>query len=147
MTTRHTLVALATTLALATAGPAWAQAASYRPGSVWTFSHIETLPGQGERYLDFLASQWKKLHEYGKQQGHVLSYRVLQVNHPRQGEPDLILAVEYPDYLNNAQRLELQKKIDAFLANDSRSREVEAGKREAMRKQLGSMELQELILK
>lgn len=150
MTIHPTPRTLLTTLAAAltlVAAAAWAQAPSYSSGSVWSLSHIKIEPGQGERYMDFLADQWKRLHDEGKRMGTVVSYHVLQVNDAREGEPDLILAVEYPDYLTHAQQAEMQKRIDAFLANDVRTREAESGARAAMRKLAGSMQLQELILK
>ena len=34
---------------------------------MWNFSYIKVEPGQGERYMDFLATQWKKQNELDKQ--------------------------------------------------------------------------------
>jgi hypothetical protein len=126
---------------------AQAQASSYAAGSVWTFTNVQIEPGQFENYMDFLAKEYKKQNEYGIKEGYILSYHVLQVNDPRVGEPDLILAVESKDYLTNAQQLEIQKKFEAFAAKDSRKMTTEAGDRKVMRKFVGSMELQELKLK
>lgn len=136
------IFAFATTLV-----PAQAQELSFTPGTVWNFSSIQVEPGQMQRYLDYLARDWKKLNEFGKKEGYVVSYHVLSVNSGRAGEPDLILAVEYKDYYSNAQQLTQQKKLEAFLASDSRTMESQSGERKSMRRILGSMELQELNFK
>ena len=72
---------------------------------------------------------------------------MFSVNNPRNGEPDLILAVESKDYFTNAQQLEMQKKYEAFMAKDNRKMTAECGERKVMRKFVGGMELQELKLK
>jgi hypothetical protein len=127
--------------------PATAQELSYTPGTVWNISNIQVEPGQTQRYLDYLAGDWKKLNEFGKKEGYVVSYHVFSVNNPRSGEPDLILAVEYKDYYSNAEQLVQQRRLEAFLASDVRKMENQSGERKAMRKLAGSVELQELNLK
>lgn len=126
---------------------ALAQSSSYTPGTVWNFAHIKIEPGQYENYMDFLATTWKKSNEFGKREGNVVSYHVFQVNNARNGEPDLILAVEYKDYLSNAEQLAIQKKYEAFMAMDQRKMDAAGGERKVMRTLAGSMELQELKLK
>jgi len=125
----------------------FAQESSYKPGTVWNFSHIKVEPGQFENYMDFLSKTWKKGNEWSKKEGNVVSYHVFAVNNPRDGEPDLILAIESKDYLSNAQQLELQKKFEAFMAADTRKMDTASGERKVMRKLAGSMEVQELMLK
>lgn len=141
------IVAVAMFAITALVSPAHAQELSFTPGTVWNFSSIQVEPGQMQRYLDFLAGDWKKLNEFGKKEGYVVSYHVLSVNNGRNGEPDLILAVEYKDYYSNAQQLVQQKKLEAFLASDARKMEGQSGERKSMRKLVGGMELQELNLK
>jgi hypothetical protein len=126
---------------------AFAQSSSYTPSTVWNFSNIKIEPGQFENYMDFLAKTWKKSNEFGKKEGYIVSYHVFQVNNPREGEPDLILAIESKDYLTTAQQLEIQKKYEAFMASDTRKMTAEGGERKVMRKLAGGMELQELTLK
>ena len=127
--------------------PATAQELSYTPGTVWNISNIQVEPGQTQRYLDYLAGDWKKTNEFGKKEGYVVSYHVFSVNNARNGEPDLILAVEYKDYYTNAQQLAQQKSLEAFLSSDARKMENQSGERKTMRKLVGSVELQELNLK
>ncbi|MBV8466944.1 MAG: hypothetical protein JO218_13455 [Burkholderiales bacterium] len=136
-------------LASAFAAPPLAQAAdsSYKPGTVWEFSYIKTEPGQFENYMDWLSQQWKQQNEFGKKEGYLVSYHIFNVNNARDGEPDLILAIEYKDYMPNAERMAVQKKFEAMLSSDSHKMETASGERKVMRKLAGSMELQELNLK
>lgn len=133
--------------ALSLSFPAVAQESSYTQGSVWFFSSIQIEPGQFENYMDYLSTNWKKVQELGKKEGVVVSYHVLSVNAQRTGEPDLILAVESKDYRTKAQAEAFQKKIEALLAADARQQTTASGQRGTMRKLLGNMELQELLLK
>lgn len=141
------ITALFASATLMLGSAASAQNSSYTPGTVWTFSHIKVEPGQFENYMDFLANTWKKSNEFGKKEGVVVSYHVFSVNNPREGEPDLILAIEAKDYIGNAEQLALQKKFEAFMAMDQRKMDQAGGERKVMRKLAGSMELQELKLK
>jgi hypothetical protein len=132
---------------LCAAVPSMAADSSYKPGTVWEFSYIKTEPGQFENYLDWLSQQWKQENEFGKKEGYLVSYHVFNVNNAREGEPDLILAVEYKDYMPNAERMAEQKKFEAMLSSDTHKLETASGERKVMRKLAGSMELQELNLK
>ncbi|CAM4119419.1 hypothetical protein [Roseateles saccharophilus] len=133
--------------ALTLSFPAFAQESSYTQGSVWFFSNIQIEPGQFENYMDYLGANWKKVQELGKKEGIILSYHVLSVNAQRNGEPDLILAVELKDYRTKAQGEAFQKKVEALLAADARQQTSASGQRGTMRKLVGNMELQELVLK
>ena len=141
---------LATTIIAATiamAGPAMTQERSYKPGSVWTASRIKVMPGQFDNYMDFLGGQWKRMQEFGKKEGVVLSYHVLSVNNARKDEPDLILLTETKDYMTTAQRDAFNDKMNAFLASDDRKQAAASAARGPMREQQGSVQYQELILK
>jgi hypothetical protein len=141
------LFAGAAMMAAMIAMPAMAQESSYRPGTVWEASRIDVLPGQFENYMDYLAATWKKNQELAKAEGIVLEYHVLATNNARQGEPDLILIVEYKDYQTTAQQEAFSKKVNAMMAKDNRQQATANGERAKMREQLGSTEYQELILK
>lgn len=144
---RLTRIVMAACVGMSLVTTAFAQSSSYTPGTVWNFSHIKVEPGQFENYMDFLANTWKKSNEFGKKEGYIVSYHVLQVNNPRNGEPDLILAIESKDYMTTADQLAMQKKFEAFMAMDQRKMDTAGGERKVMRKLAGSMELQELKLK
>ena len=134
---------IAATLAM----PAAAQEMPVKNGSVWVSSRIDVLPGQMPAYLDYLATEWKKQQEWAKSEGHLLSYRVLRVNHARAGEPDLILLLEYKDYATVAQQEAISKKYEAATGMGPRKGAAGNLEREKMRSLMGSTELQELVLK
>lgn len=138
---------LATMLTAALPPRVMAQESSYKLGTVWQADRVKVLPGQFENYLDYLAGRWKKIQEFAKKEGLVVSYRVLAVNSARADEPDLILIVEYKDYLTTAQQEAFGKKLNAHLAEDDRKAEAGGAARGAMRTSLGSIEYQELVLK
>ncbi|WP_411290303.1 hypothetical protein [Sphingorhabdus sp.] len=129
------------------AAPVMAQESNYKPGTVWEASRIDVLPGQFENYMDYLATTWKKNQDLAKSEGIVLDYHVLAVNNPRQGEPDLVLIVEYKDYQTTAQQEAFRKKVNAMMAMDDRKQATANGERGKMRDLMGSTEYQEMILK
>jgi hypothetical protein len=133
--------------ATALAAPAIAQESSYRPGSIWTASRINVLPGQFDSYMDWLAADWKRMRDFGKREGVELSYHVLSVNNARKDEPNLILLIETKDYMTNAQQEAFNNKLNAFLASNDRKQGAASAGRGAMREQWGSVEYQELVLK
>ncbi len=133
--------------ATALAAPAMAQELPVKNGSVWVASRIDTLPGQMPAYLDYLATEWKKQNEFLKAEGVLLSYRVMRTNHARNGEPDLILLLEYKDSYSIAQQEAMTKKLEAAMRRDARQGAAGNLEREKIRSLMGSTEYQELILK
>jgi squalene cyclase len=131
----------------ALAAPAMAQELPVKNGSVWVASRIDTLPGQMPAYLDYLSTEWKKQNEFLKAEGVLLSYRVLRTNHARNGEADLILLLEYKDYVPNAQQEAITKRLEAAMRRDARQGAAGNLEREKIRSLMGSTEFQELILK
>jgi hypothetical protein len=132
---------------MAVPGAAMAEDLSYKPGSVWTASRIHVLPGQFDNYMDYLATQWKRVNEFGKKEGVVLSYHVLAANNARKDEPNIILIIESKDYMTTAQQEAMRVKVNAFLAMDDRKQDEAAAARGPMRELWGSTEYQELVLK
>ena len=141
------MIGTALMVAAALTSPAMAQELPVKNGSVWVASRIDTLPGQMPAYLDYLATEWKKQNEFLKAEGVLLSYRVLRTNHARNGEPDLILLLEYKDYASNAQQEAITKKLEAAMRRDARQGAAGNLEREKIRSLMGSTEYQELILK
>jgi hypothetical protein len=139
---------VATSLMFAVTGSAAiAQERSYTPGTVWVFSNIDVIDGQFENYMDYLAGNWKRVNEIGKREGAVVSYHVFSVNNARMDEPDLILGIEYKDYVTTAEQEAIQKRVNAALAQTERTAAKAYADRGTMRKSMGTMEVQELKLK
>lgn len=144
---RSAFIGTAALLLAALATPAATQELSYKPGTVWETSRIKVLPGQFENYMDWLATSWKKIQEFGKAEGVIVDYHVLAIDERRNDEPHLILVIEYKDYMTTAQQEAMRKKVNALLAQDDRQATAANGQRGKMREQMGTTKYQELILK
>jgi hypothetical protein len=143
-----TLYAGAALMVAATmAVPAAAQESPLKPGSVWVASRIDVLPGQGPAYSDYLATEWKKEMDWGKAEGHILSYRIMTTNHARNGEPDMILLIEYKDYASVAERQATGQRRNAAMGTNRIKSAAGNLEREKIRTQMGSTEYQEWIVK
>lgn len=87
------------TLAIMTIPVAQADDRAYNDGgSVWTVSFIETKPGQFDNYIADLNNVWRRYLDAQKADGDVLSYKMIPIAFPRDGEPDLMLMVEFKDW-------------------------------------------------
>ncbi|MBT8136437.1 MAG: hypothetical protein KJO54_05395 [Gammaproteobacteria bacterium] len=67
-------------------------------GSVWTVSFIETKPGHFDDYIDNLNNIWRRYLDAQKKDGDVLSYKMIPISFPRDGEPNLMLMVEFKNW-------------------------------------------------
>lgn len=66
--------------------------------SVWVVTYVETKPGHFDDYIDNLNNIWRRYLEAQKKDGDVLSYKMIPVAFPRDGEPNLMLMVEFKDW-------------------------------------------------
>lgn len=67
-------------------------------GSVWTVGYIETKPGHFDDYIADLDRVWRRYLDEQKKDGSVLSYKMIPIAFPRDGEPNLILMVEFENW-------------------------------------------------
>ncbi|NGY03819.1 hypothetical protein [Solimonas terrae] len=122
-------------------------APSYENGSVWDFTEVKTVDGHFDDYMNWLATQWKAQEEAVKKEGLIKSYKVLVVMDPRDGEGDLMLAVEYPNMAvfdrTVAEQYATQKKIFGSLAKASK----EQAERGSIRTIKADYMMREVILK
>ena len=142
--TMFALAFAATTLALT---PAAAQRSAGEDGNYWEVSRIDILPGQGEKYIDYLAQQWKKQQEWAKSKGYILSYHVLGNTHPRDGEADLTLITVFKEWPTSAESKRRQDEFVAMMKMDEHQMAAASGDRAVMRRQMGAQLYQEVILK
>ena len=64
-------------------------------GTVWQITHVETKPNMFNSYVKNLSQVWRAFLDEQMKSGDVVSYKMLNVQNPRDGEPDLMLLVEY----------------------------------------------------
>ncbi|HVP43208.1 MAG TPA: hypothetical protein VMS96_07230 [Terriglobales bacterium] len=77
-----------------------AQAAPNRPfhdGTVWNITFVKVKPGVGLKYMNYLASDWKKEQEALKKAGLILSYKVIATEAHGTSDWDLMLMTEFKD--------------------------------------------------
>ena len=139
------LAALPLSFALQT--PAYAQASSYTPGSFWDVTGIKFKEGGGEKYLDWLATNWKRQQEFAKSKGWIEDYMVVANAYPRNGEPDLWLMIKYKAVPDAAEQVRRNAAFEQFLKMDPHQADVASGERGAIRTVQEMMMLQELKLK
>jgi hypothetical protein len=79
---------------------AWAQDhdRSHEPGQVLALTYVHTKPGMFNAYINDLKANWARSLDAQIEAGHVVSYGMYSVIAPREGEPNLILRVTYPNW-------------------------------------------------
>jgi len=130
------------------AAAAYTQAPSrpFRNGSVWNISFIHTHAGMDNAYLNYLTSDWKREQEAAKQDGMILSYKVLTTEAHNPTDWNVMLMVEYKDLAtmeaNQMKQDALQQKL---FTSDQK---IEQGYRDraAMRDLLGTRLAREIVL-
>ena len=64
---------------------------------MWQINFIHTHAGMGNAYLNYLTSDWKREQEAMKQEGIILSYKVLTTESHGATDWDVMLMTEYKD--------------------------------------------------
>lgn len=133
------LAAAAGAAALALSTAATAQERVYDNGPVWDISYVETKPGKFDEYMAYLSTGWRASNEAAKKAGLVLDYKVLTLADPRDGEPDLILMVEYKNMAAFDTPLEEQEAVSKQVFGSVAAANQGMIDREALRKQRGDL--------
>lgn len=116
----------------------------YDNGPVWVISYIETKPGMFDDYMAYLSKQWRESNEADKRAGLVLDYRVLQVDQPRDGEPDVILMIQYKNMAAFDRPLAESEATSAKVFGSVVKSNQAFASRNAMRTTRGSLSAREL---
>jgi hypothetical protein len=146
---KHLLAAIAASAAFI-AGPALAagdDTPSFENGPVWDFGQIQTKDGHFDDYMKWVSTEWKAQEEALKKAGVIVDYKVYLVDHPRQGEPDILLAQEYKNMAAFdtpvAQQYAMQAKIAGSIVQSDKAQAA----RGSIRTVLGSVLVREAKLK
>lgn len=143
------IAALAVLLtALLTMTPAMAQdnTRNWEYGNVIATSAVHLEPGAMNAYLNDLNGLWRVFLDQQIKDGNTVSYRIIQNAFSRDGEPDLILITEHPNWaafdLTNEYFEELSVKLQGSLDN-ARNASLDRGK---LRRLGGNSVYREIIL-
>jgi hypothetical protein len=116
-------------------------------GSVWAVSFIETKPGHFDDYIADLNQVWRRYLDEQKKDGDVVSYKLIPISFPRDGEANLMLMVEYKNWAtfdrNNEYFDGLAKRLQGGV-DQARQSNID---REALRTLRGGFVGQEIKLK
>jgi len=118
----------------------------YRNGSVWGITFVHTHAGMSNAYLTYLTTDWKREQEAMKQQGMILSYKVLTTEAHGTTDWDILLMTEYKDLATMEAN---EAKADALATSlGGGDQKVEQGYRDraAMRDIVGERLAREIIL-
>jgi hypothetical protein len=141
------LAALAAAGFVASSVMAQADEHSYKLGSVWEVSYVQTKPGKFEDYMNFLATTYAKEMAVAKSKGLVTSYKILTVADPRDNEPDIILLVEHPNFASFDTPQEAQDEMAKEVFGTLKKSDAASVDRESIRTLRGEVVAQELTLK
>lgn len=127
--------------------PAHAQNAPADPGLYVDVGWIDILDGGDVEYLNFLATEWRKNQEFAKSKGWIVDYSVLANVNARPGEPDLYLSTTFASMPDAAESLRRQEQWREHMKKSDAQMSAESGNRSKFRTVMGSMLLQQVILK
>jgi hypothetical protein len=100
-------------------------------GNVIATSGVHLEPGALNAYINDLNGLWRVFLDQQVEDGNVVSYRVILNSFPRDGEPDLILITEHPNWaafdLSNEYFEALTEKLQGSLDN-ARNASIDRGK-------------------
>lgn len=71
---------------------------NWENGTILQVTHVHIKPGMFNAYINDLNGLWRIFLEEQKNDGHVVGYRMWANQASREGEPDLILTVEYANW-------------------------------------------------
>jgi hypothetical protein len=115
-------------------------------GSVWSVDFIRVKPGHTLAYGRELAATWKKMLDEQKQQGLVLSYKILTGFPSNRDDFTHMLLVEFPNYAVFDQQEKMDAIMNKVIGSLGDLNEM-FRKREEIREAIGSRMLRELRLK
>ncbi len=136
--------ALAATV-LAWSVPAAAQELPIKSGHFWDVGAITIDDGHFPQYADFLALQYRENMEFRKLKGLIKSSCILsKVNKGKDG-PDLYLVTIFDHMTTPADDIRCNRKINGFLAQNTRDSAAQSGQRATYRHLGSGMLLQEMV--
>ncbi len=129
-----TLVVFALTL-ITVPQPAAAQTTErvWDQGTVWSITYVETKPNMFNSYLENLSQVWRVFLEEQKKDGDVISYQMLTIQNPRDGEPNLMLLTEFKNMAVFDQSLEQGDELAAKVMGSLQDLQTDSIAREDLR--------------
>ena len=120
---------------------------SFHDGPVWTLTFVHTKPGLSLKYMEYLATEWKKEQDALKKAGLILDYKVIGTESHTPDDWDLMLMTEYKD-LSTLEANEDKMEAVAMQAMDMNDQKMIEGYKEraGWREIVGDRLAREIIL-
>lgn len=115
------------------AGLAHAAERVWDNGSVWSIQYAETKPGPFDACIADLKKHWERHKDREMKDGDVLSYHLLNVASPRDGEPNVIFLVEYKNWAAFDRAIDDFDKLAAEIFGSTERADAASIDREALR--------------
>lgn len=144
---RAGFISLLASVTVFTTAKAGGNDSNYASGSVWTIGYIETKPGKFNAYMNNLEGEWLRYIKAQKDDGDVVSYKILAVAAPRDGEPNLMLMVEWKNMAVFDRSEEYWEELAQRLSGSIDKLVKKSVDREELRTLRGEMITRELIFK
>jgi hypothetical protein len=118
----------------------------YHNGSVWSIGFIKAKPGMESGYLEYIATEWKRIQEASKKDGLILSYKVLQTESHGPTDWNLLLLTEYKNLTTmEASEQKFDGLIQRLVGDDEKQRKGYRDRLE-MREVIGERLAREIVL-
>lgn len=125
-----------------------AQDRPYTEGPVMNVSYIRVKPGMFDKYVKWLATDWKRNMEAQKKEGIILDYAVYSSPQSREGDWNMVLTTTYKNMgALDSLRDRAEPLVNRTMKTTPEQRAQQTIQREAMREQLGSRLLRQLHLR
>lgn len=131
---------------LAQQGAATTTAKPYHEGPIWDISTIHVKYGMEERYLNYLATDWKKQQEALKKAGYVLDYRVITTEAHAPQDFNVILMTQFKDLASLEANQDKMEAVTLQLIGGQQRAETGATQRGDYREVVGDRLGREIIL-
>jgi hypothetical protein len=69
----------------------------YHPGTVWDITFVRVKPGMDDRYMRYLADEWRREQEGLKNAGYILDYKIIQTESHGPQDYNVILMTQFKD--------------------------------------------------
>jgi hypothetical protein len=144
-------IAASTVLIVGPALAAGDDSPAFENGPVWDVVQVQTRDGHFDDYMKWVSTAWKAGEEAQKKEGVIVDYKVYVVDHPRAGEPDVLLCQEFRNMAAFdtpvAEQFEIAARISRSIEGSIAKMNQQQAARGAIRTVLGSMMMREAVLK
>ena len=131
---------------ISTAASAQDAPRAWKQGTVWRVSSIEVMPGRADDNMRVLNTAWKAQRVANQKTGHEKSYKIMWADDDRDGQPNLVLMIEYPNMAALDRPPEEDDKVNKAIEAQG-IKGASAADRDAMRKQRGGRMYHEVVWK